>query len=85
MRAPALRPSVAEKLLETTRTSSTESAFGVMLLPLLYGELVIESSRLKVLASLRWPFALVCGEVSPENESAWAEEDPRKVPTVHVR
>ena len=40
----------------------------------------MESSRLKVFASRRWPFALVCGEVSPEKESACAEEDPRNVP-----
>src|SRR4051794_34118482 len=80
MRAALPRPSSAEKLFETTRTSSTESAFGVRLLPLLYGEFVFEPSSEKVLDSLRWPFALVCGEVSPENESACAEEDPRNVP-----
>src|SRR5882724_9197128 len=80
MRAPEHRPFVGEKLLETQRISSIESAVGVRLLPLLKGELMLESSRVKVLVSRRWPLALVCGEVSPENESACAEEAPRKVP-----
>jgi hypothetical protein len=52
--APLLRPSTAEKLLETTRTSSTDSALGVRLvMPPRATPLVLVSSTVKELASSR--------------------------------
>ena len=68
--APLLRPSTAEKLLAVTRTSSTESAFGVkFVMPPRAAEFTLLSSTVKLLASVRWPLAYACGPASPENES----------------
>ena len=69
--APGLRPSTAEKLFETTRTSSTDSVLGVRLvMPPRATPLVLVSSTVYELASSRWPLALMRGADSPANESS---------------
>ena len=55
-----LRPYSAEKLFTSTRTSSTLSAFGLMLAtPLRWLELTVAESTMKLLDSVRAPFAFM--------------------------
>ena len=76
--APLLRPSTAEKLFATTRTSSTDSELGVrFVMPPRATPLVLVSSTVNELASSRWPLALMRGADSPENESFPAPPAPK--------
>ena len=76
-----LRPSTAEKLFDTTRTSSTDSVLGVRLvMPPRATPFVLVSSTVYELASSRWPLALMRGADSPAKESfrAAAADDGRR-------
>ena len=66
-----LRPSTAEKLLETTRTSSTDSVLGVrFVMPPRATPFVLVSSTVYEFASSRCPLALMRGADSPAKESS---------------
>jgi hypothetical protein len=71
-RTEPLRPVSTEKLFTATRTSSTTSGFGVMLMtPLRCEELIVAESTMKLFDSVRAPFAFMATPYSLMKRSAF--------------